>query len=47
MNSNCKISDIYEAPSVACCAVLVEKGYSSSKRGDIEDLGGTNEEGYW
>ena len=48
MNNNHKIvSDIYEAPSVACCVVLVEKGYATSKRGDIEDLGETNEEGYW
>lgn len=48
MNSKRKIvSDIYEAPSVACCVVLVEKGYLISKRGDIEELGETNEEGYW
>ena len=49
MNSMYKIaSETYEAPSVACCVVFVEKGYSStSKRGDIEDLGETNDEGYW
>lgn len=49
MNSNYKIvTTPYEAPSVACCAVFVEKGYSStSKRGEIEDLGETNDEGYW
>jgi hypothetical protein len=48
MNSNCKTaSEIYETPSVACCVVFVEKGYSSSKRGDLEDLGGSKEEGYW
>ena len=39
---------LYEAPSVGCCAVFVEKGYSStSKRGEIEDLGETKDEGYW
>ena len=49
MNSMRKIaSEMYEAPAVACYAVLVEKGYSStSKRGDIEDLGETNDEGDW
>ena len=48
MNSSYKIvSDIYEAPSVVYCAVVVEKGYSSSKRGEIEDIGGTNDEGDW
>ena len=48
MNSKCKIvSELYEAPTVACCAVFVEKGYSSSKRGDLENLGDTKEEGDW
>ena len=48
MNSTYNIVlEIYEAPSVACCTMFVEKGYSSSKRGDIEDLGGTKDEGYW
>ncbi len=49
MNRVCNMaSDIYEAPSVACYSVLVEKGYAStSNRGDIEDLGGTKEEGDW
>ena len=48
MNSKYKIaSDIYDAPTVVCCDVSVEKGYSSSKRGDIEDIGGTKDEGYW
>ena len=46
-NSHKIVSDIYEAPSVTCCAVFVDKGYATSKRGDIEDLGETNEEGYW
>jgi hypothetical protein len=48
MNSKYDIVlEIYEAPSVSCCTVLVENGYSSSKRGDIEDLGETKDEGYW
>ena len=48
MNSNYEIvSAPYEAPSVACYVVLVEQGYGSSKRGDLEDLGETNDEGYW
>lgn len=48
MNSNYKIVPApYEAPSVVCCVVAVEKGYHSSKRGEIEDLGETNDEGYW
>lgn len=48
MNNKYKIeSDIYEAPSMACCAVSVERGYSSSKRGDLENLGDTKEEGDW
>lgn len=41
------VFESYEAPSVACYAVLVEKGYRSSKRGELEDLGETNDEGYW
>lgn len=42
------VSEIYEAPSLVCCTVSVENGYAStSKRGDIEDLGETNDEGYW
>ena len=41
-------SEIYETPSVTCCTVLVEKGYSlTSQLGDIENLGDTKEEGEW
>ena len=48
MNSKHKIVLAnYESPSVACYAVLVEKGYSSSKRGSLEDLGESNYEGDW
>ena len=39
---------IYETPSVVCCAVSVEKGYSlTSQSGNIENLGETKEEGDW
>ena len=48
MSSNYKIAPgIYETPSVACYAVLVEAGYASSKRGELENLGDEREEGYW
>jgi hypothetical protein len=49
MNSVFKIAPVfYEAPSVACYAVFVEKGfYLTSQEGDLEDLGGTKEEGDW
>lgn len=48
MKMRCNISSVvYEAPSVTCCTVLVEKGYLTSKRGDIENLGDIKEEGEW
>ena len=49
MNRHHNISTaIYEAPSVACFVVFVERGYAStSQRGDIENLGETKEEGEW
>lgn len=38
----------YVAPSVVCCMVLVESGYSSTyQRVEIENLGETKDEGDW
>lgn len=49
MNRVYNISSVaYEAPSVASCAVCVEKGFSATSQwGNLEDLGGTKEEGGW
>ena len=42
------VSLAYEAPSLICCMVHIEKGYSlTSQFGDIENLGGSKEEGDW
>ena len=49
MNSLFKIVTVeYESPSVACCAVSVEKGYAlTTQWATIENLGETKEEGEW